>query len=106
MLCRLAEAKFLAEREKDVGENSAIGAVNGPIDVVTGTSERFVSIGAINAIRTANSQLQNRPYPKALLQLIMNELDAMITSENMSAAIRLARYILERRRRNKRKQAN
>jgi hypothetical protein len=67
MICRLCEAKFLAERDKYVGRDSAAGAVTMPTSITEGASERFISIPATDAIRKAISQRQTRPYPQALL---------------------------------------
>lgn len=100
MICRLCEAKFLAEQDRYVGKDSAAGVVTKPVSVTEGTSERFISIPAIDAIREANAQGQTRPYPPALLDGIMNELNSAITSENIGEAIRLAKRIIDRRRRN------
>ncbi len=102
MVCRVAEAKFLAEQDVGVGNDSAIGVLNQPPNVASGTSERFISIPAMDAIRNANSQGSNRPYPQAILDGIMNELNSAITSETIGEVIRLAKRILDRRRRNQR----
>jgi hypothetical protein len=101
MICRLCEAKFSAEQDRYVGKDTAAGVFNHPASVTEGTSERFISIPAMSAIRQANSLGQNRPYPRALLDGIMNELKSAITSENIGEAIRLAKRIIDRRRRNR-----
>ena len=106
MICRIAEAKFLAERDIGVGKDSVIGVVNRPLDVLSGTSERFISIGAMDAIRTANSEHYDRPYPRKRLDGIMDELNSVVTSENIGEAVRLAKRILDRRRKSRKKRPN
>jgi hypothetical protein len=43
MICRLCEAKFVAEQDKGVGLDTVAGVLNQPLDTREGTSERFVS---------------------------------------------------------------
>ena len=104
MLCRVCEAKFEAEKDKDVGRDSAAGVVNKPRSSVNGTSESFIALAALQAIRDAHIQGQDRPYPKELLNALMYCINSNITTERMAQAVfRAEQEIIEENRRRRAK---
>jgi hypothetical protein len=83
MLCRVAEAKFEAEREPTVGKDSAVGVLKRPTGKTQPVSEAFISIPAMQAIRALHVQHKDRPYPQRLLDQLMDEVNSEVTSEHM-----------------------
>jgi hypothetical protein len=100
MLCRVCEAKFEAEKDPDVGRDSAAGVVNRPRNMTESTSERFITLPALEAIRDAHTNGTDRPYPKALLEGLSYCIDSNITTERMHEAVwRAEQQIIEENRR-------
>jgi len=99
MLCRVCEAKFAAEKSPDVGRDSAAGVVNRPSGTVQSTSEAFIVVPALQAVRDAHSQGRDRPYPKELLEALMYCIKSNITTERMHEAVwRAEQQIIEENR--------
>lgn len=87
MLCRVCEAKFDAEKDPEVGSDSAAGVTNRPRTPVNPTTEAFIPIAALQAIRDAHGQHKDRPYPAELLQALSDCIDSNITTERMHEAV-------------------
>jgi hypothetical protein len=87
MLCRVCEAKFEAEKDPEVGHDSAAGVTNRPSTSVNPTTEAFIPIGALQAIRDAHYQHKDPPYPAELLQALSDCIDSNITTERMHEAV-------------------
>ena len=87
MLCRVCEAKFEAEKDPEVGPDSAAGVSNRPSSPVNPTTEAFTPIAALQAIRDAHAQHKDRPYPEDLLRALSDCIDSNITTERMHEAV-------------------
>lgn len=87
MLCRVCEAKIEAEKDHQVGKDSAAGVSNRPTSKVAPTTEAFIPIPAVQAIRYAHAQRKDRPYPNELLTALSDCIDSNITTERMHEAI-------------------
>jgi hypothetical protein len=90
LLCRVCEAKFEAENDPEVGTDSAAGVINRPAGTTQRMSEAFLRPVALQAIRDAHAQRRDRPYPKELLDALMECVDSNLTSERMAEAIQRA----------------
>jgi hypothetical protein len=94
MLCRVCEAKIEAEKDNQVGKDSAIGVTNRPTSFVGPTNEAFIPIPAVQAIRDAHAQHKDRPYPNQLLTALSDCIDSNITTERMHDAVQRAEQII------------
>jgi hypothetical protein len=108
MLCRVCEAKFDAEKNRYVGNDSAAGVIRRPANRAAPISEAFISIPAMEAIRAAHAAQKDRPYPQRLLEILCDEIDSDITSERMHEVIlraikQIKRENAQRRKRNRQK---
>lgn len=99
MLCRVCEAKFEAEKDMGVGQESAAGVVNKPRSTVESSSESFITLPALQAIRDAHTSETDRPYPKVLLEALSYFIASNITTERMHDAVwRAEQQIIEENR--------
>jgi hypothetical protein len=87
MLCRVCEAKFEAENDSEIGKRSAAGVINRPSGTTQRMSECFLRPVAIQAIRDAHAQRRDRPYPKELLEALMECINSHLTADRMAEAI-------------------
>jgi hypothetical protein len=87
MLCRVCEAKIEAEKDHEVGKDSAAGVSNRPTSAVGPTTEAFIGIPAAQAIRKAHAQHKDRPYPKELLTALSDCIDSNVTTERMHETV-------------------
>jgi hypothetical protein len=94
MLCRVYEAKIEAEKDDEVGKDSAAGISNRPTSKVSPTNEAFIPTPAMQAIRDAHAQHKDRPYPNQLLTALSDCIDSNITTERMHDAVQRAEQII------------
>jgi hypothetical protein len=87
MLCRVCEAKYEAEKDPEVGRDSAAGVVNRPGSTVHTTSEVFITLPALQAIRDAHDQRNDRPYPRELVEALVHCIKSNTTTERMHEAV-------------------
>jgi hypothetical protein len=88
MLCRVCEAKIEAEKDRQVGRDSAAGVSNRPTSKVAPTTEAFIPIPAVQAIRNAHAQRKDRPYiQNELLTALSDCIDSNTTTERMHEAV-------------------